>query len=161
MMKRIAALTALVITLLAVPAAAAMATTGGPGSGPGYAKPGPVQLVCPRIHRFPRVYLTRHHKRIPVRFRIRIACPLRGKPFPRPCLSGVLRFDMAAGGRTLTEVSGPTLAPAQEFSYDGSTYTIMSVNPGANSFTVFRDGFLFVNSGAAITNAIAIMACAR
>jgi hypothetical protein len=161
MMKRIAALTALVITLLAVPAAAAMATTGGPGPGPGYAKPTPVQLVCARIHHFPRVYVIRHHKRIPVRIRIRIACPLRGKPFPRPCLSGVLRFDMAAGGRTLTEVSGPTLAPAQEFNYDGSTYTIMSVNPGANSFTVVRDGFLFVNSGAAITNAVALMACAR
>ena len=159
MMKRIAALTALVITLLAVPAAAAMATTGGHGSG--YAKPTPksVQLVCPRIHRVHRVYVIRHHKRIPVR--IRIACPLRGKPFPRPCLSGVLRFDMAPGGSTLTEVSGPTLAPAQEFNYDGSTYTIMSVNPGANSFTVFRDGFLFVNKGAAITNAIALMACAR
>jgi hypothetical protein len=27
------------------------------------------------------------------------------------------------------ETHGPTLAPAQEFSYDGSTYTIMSVNP--------------------------------
>ena len=158
MMKRIAALTALVITLLAVPAAA-MATTGGPGPGPGYAKPEPVQLVCPRLHRFPRAYLIRHHKRVSVR--IRIACPLRGKPFPRPCLAGVLRFDMAAGGSTLTEVSGPTLAPAQEFSYDGSSYTIMSVNPGANSFTVFRDGFLFVNKAAAITNAIAIMACAR
>ena len=103
--------------------------------------------------------MIRHHKRIPVR--IRIACPLRGKPFPRPCLSGVLRFDMAPGGSTLTGVSGPTLAPAQEFNYDGSTYTIMSVNPGANSFTVFRDGFLFVNKGAAITNAIALMACAR
>jgi len=169
MMKRIAALTALVITLLAVPAAAAMATTGGPGPGPGpgYAKPGPVQLVCPRIHRFPRPYVIRvprgyvirHYKRFPVR--IRIACPLPGKPFPRPCPSGVLRFDMAAGGRTLTEVSGPTLAPAQEFSYDGSTYTIMSVNPGANSFTVFRDGFLFVNKGAAITDGIGFMACAR
>ena len=159
MMKRIAALTALVITLLAVPAAAAMATTGGHGSG--YGQPTPVQLVCARIHRFHRVYVIRHHKRIPVRIRIRIACPLRGKPFPRPCPSGVLRFDMAAGGSTLTEVSGPTLAPAQEFSYDGSTYTIMSVNPGANSFTVFRDGFLFVNNGAAITNGIALMACAR
>ena len=167
MMKRIAALTALVITLLAVPAAAAMATTGGHGSG--YAKPTPVQLVCARIHhfprpyviRFPRGYVIRHHKPIPVRIRTRIACPLRGKPFPRPCLSGVLRFDMAPGGSTLTEVSGPTLAPAQEFNYDGSTYTIMSVNPGANSFTVFRDGFLFVNSGAAITNAVALMACAR
>ena len=158
MMKRIAALTALVITLLAVPAAAAMATTG--GHGPGYGQPRPVQLVCPRIHRLHRVYVIRHHKRIPVR--VRIACLLPGKPFPRGCLpGGVLRFDMAAGGSTLTEVAGPILAPAQEFSYDGSTYTIMSVNPGANSFTVFRDGFLFVNSGAAITNAIALMACAR
>jgi len=68
--------------------------------------------------------------------------------------------DMAAGGSTLTEVSGPTLAPAQEFSYHDSTYTIMSVNPGANSFTVFRDGFLFVNKGAAITSGTALMACA-
>ena len=159
MMKRVAALTALAFTLLAVPATAAMASTSGSGSG--YTQPMPVQLVCARIHHVPRVYVIRHHKRIPVRIRIRIACPLRGKPFPRLCLSGVLRFDMAAGGRTLTEVSGPILAPAQEFSYDGSTYTIMSVNPGANSFTVFRDGFLFVNSGAAITNAIALMACAR
>ena len=53
MMKRIAALTALVITLLAVPAAAAMATTGGPGPGPGYAKTGPVHLVCPRTSTAP------------------------------------------------------------------------------------------------------------
>ena len=68
---------------------------------------------------------------------------------------------MAAGGSTLTEVSGPTLAPAQEFSYHGSTYTIMSVNPGANGFTVFRDGHLFVNSGAAITGATALMCCTR
>jgi hypothetical protein len=157
MMKRIAALTALVITLLAVPAAAAMASTSGPGSG--YAKPRPAQLVCLRVHRFHRGYVIRHHKRIPVR--IRIACPfLPAKPLPRGCRPGPLRFDMAAGGSTLTEVSGPTLAPTQEFSYDGSTYTIMTVNPGANSFTVFRDGALFVNKGAAITNATALMCCA-
>ena len=156
MMKRIAALTALAITLLAVPATAAMASTGGHGSG--YAKPRPAQLVCPRIHRSHRGYVFRHHKRIPVR--IRIACPIPRKPFPRGCPPEVLRFDMAAGGGTLTEVSGPTLAPAQEFSYHDSTYTIMSVNPGANSFTVFRDGFLFVNKGAAITSGTALMACA-
>jgi hypothetical protein len=157
MMKRIAALTALAITLLAVPATAAMASTS--GSGPGYAKPRPVQLVCPRVHRVHRGYVIRHHKRIPAR--IRIACPIPVKPLPRGCLPRVLRFDMAAGGSTLTEVSGPTLAPAQEFSYHGSTYTIMSVNPGANSFTVFRDGFLFVNKGAAITSGTALMCCAR
>ena len=155
MMKRIAALTALAFTLLAVPATAAMASTSGSGSG--YTQPKPVQLVCPQVHRLHRAYVIRHHKRIP----IRIVCPIRVKPLPRGCLPRVLRFDMAAGGRTLTEVSGPTLAPAQEFSYDGSTYTIMSVNPGANSFTVFRDGFLFVNKGAAIIDGIGFMACAR
>jgi hypothetical protein len=157
MMKRIAALTALAFTLLAVPATAAMASTS--GSGPGYTQSKPVQLVCPRIHRVHRAYVIRHHKRMTIR--IRIACPIRVKPLPRGCLPRVLRFDMAAGGSTLTEVSGPTLAPAQEFSYDGSTYTIMSVNPGANGFTVFRDGHLFVNSGAAITGATALMCCTR
>jgi hypothetical protein len=127
MIKRIAALTALVITLLAVPAAA-MASTSGPGSG--YAKSRPAQLVCPRVHRFHRGYLIRHHKRIPVR--IRIACPfLPAKPLPRGCRPEPLRFDMAAGGSTLTEVSGPTLAPTQEFSC------------------------------AAITGATALMCCAR
>ena len=132
-----------------------MASTSGSGSG--YTQLKPVQLVCPRIHRLHRAYVIRHHQRIS----IRIVCPIRVKPLPRGCLPRVLRFDMAAGGSTLTEVSGPTLAPAQEFSYDGSTYTIMSVNPGTNGFTVFRDGHLFVNSGAAITGATALMCCTR
>ena len=155
MMKRIAALTALAFTLLAVPATAAMASTSGSGSG--YTQPKPVQLLCPQVHHFPRAYVIRHHKRIP----IQIVCPIRVKPLPRGCLPRVLRFDMAAGGSTLTEISGPILVPTQEFSYDGSTYTIMSVNPGANSFTAFRDGFLFVNKGAAITSGTALMCCAR
>jgi hypothetical protein len=73
----------------------------------------------------------------------------------------VLRFDLATGSSTLTEVSGPVLAPTQEFSYRGDTYTIMSVNPGADSFTVFKDGFLFVNKGAAITGGAGFMICAR
>jgi hypothetical protein len=68
---------------------------------------------------------------------------------------------MATGSSTLTEVSGPVLAPPQEFTYQGNTYTIMSVNPGADSFTVFKNGWLFVNDGAAITNGIGLMACAR
>ncbi len=57
--------------------------------------------------------------------------------------------------------TGPTLAPAQEFTYDGDTYTIMSVNPGADSFTVFKDGFLFVNKGDAITGGTGVMCCTR
>jgi len=73
----------------------------------------------------------------------------------------VLRFDVAAGSSTLTEVSGPTLAPTQEFSYGGDTYTIMTVNPGADSFTVFKDGFLFVNKGAAIASGTGVMCCTR
>jgi hypothetical protein len=60
---------------------------------------------------------------------------------------------------TLTEVSGPVLAPPHEFSYDGNTYTIMSVNPGADSFTVFLNGWGFVNHGAAITDGIGLMGC--
>ena len=51
------------------------------------------------------------------------------------------------------------LAPPEEFRYDGQIYTIMSVNPGASSFTVFRDGMLFVNHGPAITRATGFMAC--
>jgi hypothetical protein len=168
-MKRIAALAALVITLIAVPAATAMASTSGSGpkaGGTGYGRPTPVQVACPLLHRFPKGRFNgkayglkhRHGKRGTVRIR----CPyIPAKPLPKGCKPEVLRFDMAAGGRTLTEVSGPILAPAQEFSYDGTTYTIMSVNPGADSFTVFANNFLFVNKGAAITNGVGIMGCSR
>jgi hypothetical protein len=37
----------------------------------------------------------------------------------------------------------------------------MSVNPGADSFTVFKDGFLFVNKGTAITGGSGVMCCTR
>jgi hypothetical protein len=37
----------------------------------------------------------------------------------------------------------------------------LPVNPGADSFTVFRDGFLFVNKGAAITDGTGFMTCTR
>ena len=36
----------------------------------------------------------------------------------------------------------------------------VNVNPGADSFTVFLNGWLFVNRGAAITNGIGLMGCA-
>jgi hypothetical protein len=173
-MKRIAALAALVITMLAVPAATAMA--GPRGSGSGYGQPPRlVQVICPfpyqlrkgHVHvkayaKFPayaKAYRLAHRHGKPVR--IRLVCPrIPAKPLPKGCRSQVLRFDVAAGSSTLTEVSGPVLAPPMEFSYDGNTYTIMSVNPGADSFTVFLNGWLFVNKGAAITNGVGFMACA-
>jgi hypothetical protein len=169
-MKRIAAMAALVITMLAVPAAAMASTsTGGPRPGqpgPGYGRPGPIlRVACPPVHRKVRtevLYWVRHRHGKKV-VKVRLSCPLipaKPAPAPKACRPGLLRFDLATGSSTLTEVSGPILAPTQEFSYRGATYTIMSVNPGADSFTVFRDGFLFVNQGAAITDGTGFMICA-
>ena len=179
-MKRIAAMAALVVTMLAVPAAGAMASTGGTstggtgsggistaGQGPGYGRPGPIQVACPLVHHKARTWVYRMRHRHGKLVRVRVACPfIPAKPVPvKPpaprCRPEVLRFDMAAGSSTLTEVAGPTLAPTQEFSYDGDTYTIMSVNPGADSFTVFKDGFLFVNKETAITGGTGVMCCTR
>lgn len=174
-MKRIAVLAALVITMLAVPAAAAMAGTS--GSGPGYGQPPrQIQIACPapfRLHNFHKGHFTITIKGKPnlqalLKARrpgkpvfIHLICPnIPPRPFPPGCKPQILRFDMAAGSSTLTEVSGPVLAPPQEFAYQGNTYTIMSVNPGADSFTVFENGWLFVNNGNAITNGVGLMACA-
>ena len=59
-MKRIAVLAALVITMLAVPAAAAMAGTS--GSSPGYGQPPrQIQIACPapfRLHNFHKGHFT-------------------------------------------------------------------------------------------------------
>lgn len=170
-MKRIAALAALVITMVAVPAAAAVARTGGSGpgdGGPGYGRPGPVQVAChPGYHQgryklpartraYLKAFRIRHRKPFPRR----IACPyIPAKPHPVGCGPQRLVFDLAAGSGRVTEVSGPVLSPAQEFSYDGNTYTIMSVNPGAGRFTVFKDGRLFVNQGPAITDGVGWMGC--
>lgn len=168
-MKRIAALAALIITMLAVPAASAMASTGGQPPGPGYGRHQQVQVICRVPGHFRRVHFRRGEfrkvKRVMARrhgrpARLRLLCPrVPAKPV-RGCRPQVLRFDMAAGASTMTEVSGPVLAPTQEFDYDGSTYTIMSVNPGADSFTVFLNGWLFVNNGSAITDGVAHMTCA-
>jgi hypothetical protein len=163
-MKRIAAMAALVVTMLAVPAAGAMASTGGgSGAGPGYGRPGPIQVACPIGRHKGRTWVYQLRHRHGKHVWVRVACPpIPAKPKPvQSCRPEVLRFDMAAGSSTLTEVSGPTLAPTQEFTYDGGTYTIMSVNPGADSFTVFKDGFLFVNKGDAITGGTGVMCCTR
>jgi hypothetical protein len=190
-MKRIVALAALMITMLAIPTAAMAGTTGsppGPGTvsvavgGPGPVPPG-VVVAC----RLPKL-LRGKHSRVQVTINgqvkvngqgvpitiaqlfkrgkhgkpvsIRIFCGRRlVKPKPQPCLGQAITFSGAAGSSALTEVSGPTLTPPEQFTYDGNTYTIMSVNPGAGTFTVFLNNFLF-KPGAAITTATGYLTCA-
>jgi hypothetical protein len=160
------AFAAMTVIVLGTPAIAMAGTIGSvPGPGRGVQ----IQIVCPRlfgkhlkpVRLFPppgkqvkieRINFKRHGLPPRARLRLRLACPP-----PKAC--SVLSFDMASGSSTLTEVAGPVLAPAQEFSYQGQTYTIMSVNPGADSFTVFLDGVLFVNGGSPITRGTGIMAC--
>jgi hypothetical protein len=91
---------------------------------------------------------------------VRVVCPyIPAKPHPVGCATQQVVFSVAAGSSTLTEVSGPVLSPAQAFSYDGSTYTITSVNPGAGRFAVVKDGWLFHNQGTAITDGVGQMSC--
>ena len=176
-MKRFAVLAALMVAMLAIPAAA-MASSGSASGGPGYGQPRAVQAVCPvpfrlrkghprrevvikgkgvavrtKLSRKALLKLLRHGKK----GRVEIVCKFRRGQ--QVCLGPILRFDVASGSSTLTEVSGPTLWPTQTFVYRGETYTIMSVNPGADSFTAFVNNFLFVNHGAAITNGVGFMPC--
>ena len=166
-MRCVSALAALTVIVLGTPAIA-LASTITAGSGP----PGQVRIVCPpppgqHIKHVKPVKPVRHVKPVshvrlrPVhvrrpgpRSRARLACP-----FPRGCAPRALIFGMAPGSSALTEVSGPVLAPPEEFSYHGQIYTIMTVNPGAGGFTVFRGGMLFVNHGPAITRATGFMVC--
>jgi hypothetical protein len=181
-MKCASALAAMTVIVFGTPAIALASTAGsGPGSGSGYGPPGQVTIACPPVNigRFKRtklkgilfpapgkpgpgtyvpgpgkpgkVVFVRPGKRV----HFRISCSFR----PRGCPRKAVTFDLASGSSTLTEVSGPVLAPPEEFTYDGSTYTIMTVNPGADSFTVFQNGSLFVNSGPAITDGTGLLAC--
>jgi hypothetical protein len=149
--KCASAFAALAVIVLGTPAIAVASTV---SQAPGH--PGQVQIACPlppgqHVRPRPRQVLVKRHGRPP---RGRVACP-----FPRGCPPRPLVFDLAPGSSTLTEVSGPVLAPPEEFRYHGQSYTIMTVNPGAGSFTVFRDGTLFVNHGPAITRATGHMVC--
>ncbi len=51
------------------------------------------------------------------------------------------------------------IAAVEEFTYDGNTYTIWSVNPGADSFTMSLGASLYVNGGPDITDAAAQLVC--
>ena len=167
-MKRIAAVAALIVTMLAVPAAA-MASTGSSGSGPGH--PGPGQFACPPPFLFHhRLHQARIHLRRNFYFRrkgqhraVRIACafplPYRVPAQAPPFCGGTFTFDIASGSSTFTEVSGPTLAAPEEFAYDGNTYTIWTVNPGADSFTASVNGSQYVDDGPSITGGTADLLC--
>ena len=148
-MKRIAAGAALIVTMLAVPAGAAMASTGGSGSD----RPlqGPSMCPAPSQHH--------HHNHKSTQSG---ACTMSAKYCPPGYALAepqAFTFDVASGSSTVYEVSGPELASAEEFSYGGSIYTIWSVNPGASSFTMSLGETLFVNQGSDITNATGYLIC--
>jgi hypothetical protein len=158
-------LAAVMIGLLAIPTAA-MASTGSSGdSGSGY---GTIVSVQPDVcyYGFHRVH--HHYKRYFDWWRHgreyqALVCPFPRKlpqPQPQRCLSSqTLTFSVAAKSSVMTEVSGPQLSPTEEFVYDGNTYTVMTVNPGADQFTAFVNNFLFTNNGAAVTNATGAIVC--
>jgi hypothetical protein len=167
--KRIAAVAALIITMLAVPAAAAMASTDGAstaGSGSGSSHSGPGPFTCPPPylvhHRYHHRYLRRYRHHHPRRTEV-CQVPAPYPPYQQNCTAygqaQSFTFDVGSGSSTAYEVSGPTLAAGEEFTYDGSTYTIWSVNPGDDSFTMSLGGSLYVNDGSAITNATGYLAC--
>jgi hypothetical protein len=166
-MKRIAALAAVMFGLLAIPTAAMASTGSSGGYGPGgYGTTSSVQpYTCyygfHRVHHgYQRYFDWWRHGR---EFRA-VTCPFPTQvplpqPLPNQCQSQTLTFSVAAGSSELTEVSGPQLSAAEQFTYDGSTYTVMSVNAGAAQFTAFVNNALFTNGGATITDATGVMCC--
>ena len=184
-MKRIAALAAVMFGLLAIPTAALASTSspgdGGPGYGYGndygndygngygygsgygttvYGQPYECYYGFHRVHHGYHKYFDwwRHGRKFTAAY-----CPFQqqvplGDSQSQQCQTQgqALVFSVAAGSSQLTEVSGPQLSPTQEFSYDGSTYTVMTVNPGADQFTAFVNNALFT-SGSAITDASGVM----
>jgi hypothetical protein len=177
-MKRIAALAAVVIGLLAIPTTAMASTVGSGGSGstygsgygtPGWVQPGACYYGFDRGHHHHNRYFdwwlkgrefTGGYCPFPQQFPLPGQQQPQPQPQPQPCYSSqTLTFSVAAGSSVMTEVSGPQLTPTEEFVYDNNTYTIMSVDPGADQFTAFVNNVLFVNNGAAIYGAAGALVC--
>ncbi len=162
-MKRIVAIAAVMIGLLAIPTAAMASTTSSGGSGYGTtesAQPNACYYGFQRGHHHVRKYFQWWWNG---REYTGFNCPVsRQYPLPAPqpqCQPQTLTFSVAAGSSVMTEVSGPQLSPAEQFVYDGNTYTVMSINPGADQFTAFVNNALFTNNGAAIYSAAGAIAC--
>jgi hypothetical protein len=166
-MKRIASLAAVMIGLLAIPTAAMASTTGSGGSG--YGTTSSVQpYTCyygfHRVHHHSAKYYEwwrhgRQYTAVTCPFPRQIPLPQPNQTLPDQCLPQTLTFSVAAGSSAMTEVSGPQLSPAEQFTYDGNTYTVMTVNPGAGQFTAWVNNFQFTNNGATITDATAALCC--
>jgi|HubBroStandDraft_6_1064221.scaffolds.fasta_scaffold89245_2 hypothetical protein len=163
-MKRIAALAAVTIGLLAIPAAA-MASTITPGDPPGADYTSNVQvqpIQCyvgwQKVHHHSKRYFDWWQDG---REFTALACPFPKQvslPAPNQCQGQLLTFSVAPDSSVMTEVSGPQLSPTEQFIYDGNVYTIMSINPGADQFTAFVNNVLFsTNDSTAITNATGIV----
>ena len=163
-MKRIAAVAAVTIGLLAIPAAA-MASTTTPGDPPGadytsnvQVQPMECYVAWHQVHHHAKRYFEWWQGGQEV---TAIACPFATVvPLPalNQCRGETLTFSVAADSSVFTEVSGPELSPTEQFIYDGNVYTIMSINPGADQFTAFENNVLFsTNDSTAITNATGIV----
>jgi hypothetical protein len=164
-MKRIAALAATIIGLLAIPTAAMASTVGSGDSGSSsgatlevHLQPKECYVVWYKVDHHAKKYFywwqNGHEYTAPF-------CPFPEQiplPPPKVCEKQLLTFSVAAGSHALTEVSGPELWPTEQFIYDGNVYTIMSINPGADQFTAFVNNLLFTNnSGAASTPATGVV----
>jgi hypothetical protein len=165
-MKRIAALAAVTIGLLAIPTAAMASTGSSGGSGPGYGTTGWVQTygchyVFHRHHHHNRKHFQRWQQG---RGHRNVACPfpqqVQALVPPPQCTTGQkFTFSVAADTSDMTQVSGPQLSPSEEFTYAGSTYTIMSINPGDGTFTAFVDNSLFTNGSTPIPTSTGVLVC--
>jgi len=145
--KRIAAVAALIVAMLAVPAAAAMASTSTSGSGHAsqsqFCPPNPFQ------HRHHNRHHRRHHGH-----HHHFAFNNCNSPFPLPpsgfCNGASFTFSWGSGFRSIYELSGPTLSTGEQFSFDGSIYTIVNANPIAGSMLLNTINFgptVFVGTG--------------
>jgi hypothetical protein len=127
--KRIAAVAALIVGMLAIPAAAAMASTSSPGPGPW----GQSQFCQPNQFHHPYGKHHKHHRRHNVGFN---NC---NYPPPQPsgyCSGQSFTFTWAHDSNSLFEESGPTLYSGEQFTYDGNVFTIGTANPTAGSITL-------------------------
>ncbi|MBV9450839.1 MAG: hypothetical protein JO345_33610 [Streptosporangiaceae bacterium] len=156
-LKRVTALGAVVLGLLAVPTTAL--------ASPASSTPGPVTVVasCPPFRPLPLAAPVPAVTVVPGKTASVNATPIAGCCGPvvyaRPkqseppvyrvtCAARVLVFDMRAGGRLITEVRGPRLHVHDVVFYRGRLYTVAVV--AGSRFALDYRGKPFVNGGSAI-----------
>jgi hypothetical protein len=139
--KRIAAVAALIVAMLGVPAVAAMASTSTSGSG----HAGQSQFFCqpnPFQHRHHNRHHNRRHHRRHHGHRRHHQFPFNNCNFPQPppasgsCHGASFTFSWVSGADGIYEISGPALVTGEQFSFDGGIYTIVLANTLAGSMTL-------------------------